>query len=68
METSLDLLGALHARWVLFLRSLSEEDFAREYVHPEMGPVTLEKTLQLYVWHGKHHLGHINLVAEGRGG
>ena len=65
VEMSLDLLEALHTRWALFLRSLSEEDFSREYVHPEMGAVSLEKTLQLYVWHGKHHLGHIKLVAEG---
>jgi uncharacterized damage-inducible protein DinB len=65
VEISLDLLDALHKRWVLFLRSLGEEDFQRTYMHPELGEVSLEKTLQLYVWHGKHHLGHIRLVAEG---
>lgn len=65
VEMSLALLEALHERWALFLKSLTEEDFSREYVHPEMGAVSLEKTLQLYVWHGKHHLGHIKLVAEG---
>ena len=29
-----------------------------------MGEVSLETTLQLYAWHGKHHLGHVKLVAE----
>ena len=65
VEISLDLLEALHKRWALFLRSLSEADFQRTYLHPELGEVSLEKTLQLYVWHGKHHLGHIKMVAEG---
>jgi len=65
VEISLDLLEALHKRWALFLRSLSEADFQRTYMHPELGEVSLEKTLQLYVWHGKHHLGHIRMVAEG---
>jgi uncharacterized damage-inducible protein DinB len=64
VESSLDLLEALHERWALFLRTLKEEDFQKAYLHPKLGEVTLEKTLQLYVWHGKHHLGHIRLVAE----
>ena len=63
VEPSLALLEALHLRWVGFLRSLSEEDFARTYTHPELGEINLETTLQLYVWHGRHHLGHLSLVA-----
>jgi hypothetical protein len=66
VEASIGLLEALHERWSYFLRSLSDEDFQRRYRHPELGELTLEKTLQLYVWHGRHHLGHIRLVAEGR--
>ena len=65
VESSLDLLEGLHTRWALFLRTLQEEDFQKAYRHPKLGKVTLEKTLQLYVWHGKHHLGHVKLVAEG---
>jgi uncharacterized damage-inducible protein DinB len=64
VESSLDLLEALHKRWALFLRTLKEEDFERAYRHPELGNVTLDTTLQLYVWHGKHHLGHVKIVAE----
>lgn len=63
-EVSLRLLDALHGRWAAFLRSLSEEDFRRSYIHPELGELTLDLTLQLYVWHGKHHLGHLKLVLE----
>lgn len=65
VEMSLALLEALHKRWAHFLRSLEEKDFQRSFAHPEMGDITLETTLQLYVWHGKHHLGHVRQVAEG---
>jgi hypothetical protein len=58
--TSLDLLDALHQRWVRFLRSLSEEDFARTFFHPQMQKtVTLDQTLVIYSWHGRHHAEHI---------
>jgi uncharacterized damage-inducible protein DinB len=62
---SLDLLEVLHQRWVLLLGSLSDADFQRVFLHPEMGEVTLERTLQLYVWHGRHHLGHVRHVPGG---
>jgi hypothetical protein len=66
VDPSLMLLDALHRRWAYFLRSLSETDFARTYHHPELGEISLDTTLQLYAWHGKHHLGHVKLVAERR--
>jgi hypothetical protein len=60
VEISLDLLDALHRRWVVFLRSLKEADFERTFIHPEMkGPVPLYQGLALYAWHGKHHAAHI---------
>jgi len=60
VEISLDLLDALHRRWVVFLRSLKEADFERTFIHPEMkGPVPLYQGLALYAWHGQHHAAHI---------
>lgn len=63
VEYSLEILESLHKRWAFFLRSLSSEDFARNYRHPDLGELDLDKTLQMYVWHGNHHLAHIRLVA-----
>ncbi len=62
---SLDILEALHKRWVFFLRTLSDEDFQRTYLHPDMGELSLETTVQLYAWHGEHHLAHVGLVSGG---
>lgn len=64
-EMSLRLLEGLHERWAAFLGSLRETDFRRSYIHPVMGELNLDTTLQLYVWHGKHHLRHIQRVAGG---
>ncbi|MDE2667516.1 MAG: bacillithiol transferase BstA [Acidobacteriota bacterium] len=57
--TSLDLLEALHRRWVALLRSLTRQDLDRTFNHPESGPANLAETIGSYAWHGRHHLAHI---------
>jgi hypothetical protein len=59
VEVSLTLLDSLHHRWVTLLRSLGPEDWKRNFRHPELGAVSLEKNLALYAWHSKHHLAHV---------
>ena len=59
IETSLDLLESLHARWVIVLRSIKPEQWKRTFNHPQNGSMTLEHALALYAWHSRHHLGHI---------
>jgi len=59
ISMSLDLLQALHQRWVTFLRALSEQQFQRTFVHPELGSVALFEALAMYAWHGRHHTAHI---------
>ena len=67
IETSLALLDSLHERWVILLKSLSEQDFQRKFRHPEMGELTLATTLSLYAWHGKHHVAHVTTLADRMG-
>ena len=64
---SLDLLDALHGRWIWFLRSLEREDFQRTFRHPELGIVNLDKNIALYAWHGQHHVAHITSLRERNG-
>lgn len=59
IEISLTLLESLHDRWVRLLRSLTPEQWKRTFRHPELGEMTLEKTVAMYAWHGKHHVAHI---------
>ena len=64
---SLALLDALHARWVVLLRSMTDADFARKLVHPEHGVIPLDKMLAMYAWHGKHHVAHVTTLRIQRG-
>jgi hypothetical protein len=59
VEISLDLLDALHRRWVIMLRSMSPDEFARAFNHPELGLVSLDRALSIYAWHGRHHVAHV---------
>ena len=67
LNISLTLLESLHRRWVMLLRSLAEKDFARTFLHPELGVMSLEKNLSLYAWHGRHHVAHIMSLRERSG-
>jgi uncharacterized damage-inducible protein DinB len=59
---SLELLDNLHQRWLVLLKNMSDEDFHKQYHHPESGISTLGFSLALYEWHGRHHLAHITAL------
>ena len=67
IETSLSLLDSLHQRWILLLRSFTAADWKKTFRHPELGVLTLDKTVALYAWHGKHHVAHITALRTSNG-
>jgi uncharacterized damage-inducible protein DinB len=67
LETSLSLLESLHERWVTLMRLMSDTDWKRRFVHPEHGPVSLERNVALYAWHGDHHVGHVTALRKREG-
>jgi uncharacterized damage-inducible protein DinB len=67
IEVSLTLLDSLHDRWVRLLRSLTPDDWKRTFRHPDLGAMTLEKTLALYAWHGRHHVAHVTYLRQRSG-
>jgi hypothetical protein len=68
VDVSLDLLDALHLRWVALLRSMDPAEFNRTLRHPEHGRVlTLKQMLGSYAWHGRHHVAHITSLREREG-
>ncbi|MEJ7812742.1 MAG: YfiT family bacillithiol transferase [Gemmatimonadaceae bacterium] len=66
-ETSLALLDALHERWGILLRHMTEADFARRLRHPESGLQSLDQLLALYAWHGRHHVAHVKGLRDREG-
>ncbi len=67
VEVSLDLLEALHARWVILLRKLPDDAWGRRLMHPEVGELGLDDLLALYAWHSRHHVAHITSLREREG-
>ena len=67
VDVSLNLLEAIHARWVLLLKSMTAADFARTFRRPDGQVVTLDRALQTYAWHGKHHAAQIMGLRERKG-
>jgi hypothetical protein len=62
---SINLLKALHIKWVTLLKQLTPDDLKREFKHPETGrQISLARLIALYAWHGDHHLGHVQIVAS----
>ena len=59
VSASLDLLEALHRRWVALLRSLTGKTSTGPSFTPNPDPANLAETIGSYAWHGRHHLAHI---------
>lgn len=66
VDVSLALLEAIHARWIMLLKAMAPADFARTFRRPDGQVVTLDRALQTYAWHGKHHAAQITGLREQR--
>src|ERR1700747_2571844 len=64
VELSVLLLENLHKRWILLLNSLTPSDWQGKFRHPERGTMTLDENVQLYAWHGRHHVAHITALRQ----
>lgn len=67
IEVSLNLLDAVHKRWVVLLNSLSDDDFRRKVKHPDWGLISVDYLVAQYAWHGNHHAAHITSLRERMG-
>lgn len=67
IDMSIEIVDGVHRRWDVVLRAMKPEDFARRFRHPERGTVTLDDTLGLYAWHGRHHVAHITRLRDREG-
>jgi uncharacterized damage-inducible protein DinB len=64
IEVSLTLLDAMHERLVTLLRAINDNAFQRTLSHPENGPMTIDTLLNIYSWHGRHHVAHVTALKE----
>jgi hypothetical protein len=59
IEISLDMVVALHRRWSLMLDNMTDADFERSIMHPEIGALKLKSMVAGYGWHCRHHVAQI---------
>jgi hypothetical protein len=60
IASSLLLLEGLHFRLAYLMKSLSNEDLKKSFIHPEHSKeFKIEEIIGTYAWHGNHHLTHI---------
>lgn len=65
VQASVDILSGLHLRWAVLLAQCTEQQWQRTAYHPGSGiTYTLESLAAQYVWHGTHHLAHLEIIAK----
>lgn len=68
IDESLTLLHGLHQKWSRLLKSLTESQLKKCFVHPETGAtISLAENIGLYAWHCNHHLQHIKNAVHSKG-
>lgn len=68
VDVSLQLLKALHYKWVVLLRSLTIDDLNKSFIHPEKNnEIRLDQCICMYAWHCNHHLAHIKHLKKAKG-
>ena len=62
---SINLLKAIHVKFVALLKLLSADDLKKQFLHPETKKhMRIDRMIDLYAWHGDHHLGHLGIIAK----
>jgi DinB superfamily len=65
IEDSLLIIESVHRRYVLLFESLNPEVYERSYFHPfRQLYVTIPQSLDMIVWHLRHHLAHIEIALK----
>jgi hypothetical protein len=61
INVSLTMVHTIHAKMLALFKNMSTTDFKKTIYHPaNKNTVSLWDMLGTYVWHGSHHVAHIN--------
>lgn len=69
VASSLAIIDGVHTRWAALLRAMTPAQFERPWRHPEYGdePVLLDRLVQIYAWHSRHHVAHVTTLRTREG-
>lgn len=67
IQPTLSLLEGLHFRLAYLLKSLSETELEKSFIHPENNSeIKIKQMIATYAWHGNHHLAHITTLKKNK--
>jgi DinB superfamily len=67
IQPTLSLLEGLHSRLTYLMKSLSETELERSFIHPENNSeIKIKQMIATYAWHGNHHLAHISTLKKNK--
>lgn len=62
VEPSVAIIESVLIRLVAIFKGMSDADFSKTFIHPANGHAySLNLALGIVVWHGNHHLAHVEL-------
>ncbi|WP_409417532.1 YfiT family bacillithiol transferase [Flavobacterium sp. PS2] len=68
IQPTLSLLDGLHFRLGYIMKSLSQAELEKTFIHPENNSiVSIKQMIGTYAWHGNHHLAHITALKKRKG-
>lgn len=68
ISPSLNMLHALHAKWVFTLKNINPEQWGRTLFHPGFNKeISLAQLVCQYSWHCRHHLAHVTQLLDRKG-
>ncbi|MEO1032370.1 MAG: YfiT family bacillithiol transferase [Bacteroidota bacterium] len=68
LDAPMAILKGVHKKLGVLLKSFSDNDLKREFVHPEHDKTyTLGETIGVYAWHSNHHFAHIEQALHFKG-
>ena len=68
LACSFAILDGVHQRWSVACAAMTDDQWARTFVHPEHGKVlTVAWHIQNYAWHSAHHVAHITQLRAREG-
>jgi hypothetical protein len=68
LNCSFAILDGVHERWAVACAAMTDDQWARNFVHPEHGTVmTVAAHIQNYAWHSAHHVAHVTRLRTREG-
>ncbi|MCX8489724.1 MAG: putative metal-dependent hydrolase [Cyclobacteriaceae bacterium] len=68
LAISINLLQALHIKFVALAKRIPHTHLSKYFIHPDTKKeISLGQLLGMYAWHGDHHLAHVTSLKVKRG-